>query len=569
MEQFSVSFTLGKASAMHGVNLNHNNRKFTAANVDETRISENLIFKQQDVRDAYHQLFDKALKEYNAKQTRNDRVIRDYYAHMMQSKREEAFYEIVVQFGDCETSPCGSVRGDQAKQMLQSYMRDFQRRNPNLFVFNAVLHLDEASPHLHIDFIPFYTKGRKNGLQKGVSMKAALIEQGFRPRSPKENQLVMWEFAERAEMERVLRTHGMEREDKNVRRRHLSVDDYKLQRETEKLIQRAAAYHACEDAESAEMMQQELIESRRTIAAMEAERRSPYKAFFYASPEKQAWVQQQLDERGIPYRETENGFEAPECYVKMIRRIEQDFKTPRSSVREQLRKDIDKLLMQSQSFEELLRRLEEAHYIVRRGKYISVKPQNYGLFIRLKSLGELYSEAALQNRLSSKLSYEQSISKQLAEAEAVNAPNEVVLKTMRFYIISFSKGYLPVLKKDAQKILTWQNDAELDRLTALNEKINAGATLDTLRDDMAEKENTVRQIERTLNSCNDSHPEMKDQLKAALAQAETALHESAELLTTAEQVLGGTFLQVIGDSERQRREAAYIPNGTKHVGNKL
>lgn len=98
-------------------------------------------------------------------------MIPDYYLHIAESKREEAFYEIVVQFGDCETAPCGSERGDLAKQMLQSYMRDFQRRNPNLFVFNAVLHLNEASPHLHIDFIPFYTKGRKNGLSKGVSMK--------------------------------------------------------------------------------------------------------------------------------------------------------------------------------------------------------------------------------------------------------------------------------------------------------------------------------------------------------------------------------------------------------------
>ena len=108
MEKFSISFTLGKAASQHGANIKHNNRKFTAANVDEKRIADNIIFKQQDVRDAYHQLFDRALQEYNAKQTRRDRVISDYYLHMAESKREEAFYEIVVQFGDCETAPCGS-----------------------------------------------------------------------------------------------------------------------------------------------------------------------------------------------------------------------------------------------------------------------------------------------------------------------------------------------------------------------------------------------------------------------------------------------------------------------------
>lgn len=98
---------------------------------------------------AYHYLFDRILKEYNAKQNRKDRVIHNYFGHMMESKREEAFYEIVVQFGDSVTSPCGSERGDQARQLLECYMRDFQRRNPNLYDFNAVLHMDAASPHLH------------------------------------------------------------------------------------------------------------------------------------------------------------------------------------------------------------------------------------------------------------------------------------------------------------------------------------------------------------------------------------------------------------------------------------
>ena len=421
MEKFSISFTLGKAASQHGANIKHNNRKFTAANVDEKRIADNIIFKQQDVRDAYHQLFDRALQEYNAKQTRRDRVISDYYLHMAESKREEAFYEIVVQFGDCETAPCGSERGDQAKQMLESYMRDFQRRNPNLFVFNAVLHLDEASPHLHIDFIPFYTKGRQNGLSKGVSMKAALIEQGFKPRSPKENQLVMWEFSERAEMEHVLRVHGCERDDKNVHRKHLSVDEFKLQKETAKLIRRAADLRNANV--SADQIQRELAESRKKIAELEAVQSSPLKAFYYSSPDKQAWVQQQLDDRGIPYRETENGFEAQACYVQTIRRIEQDFRAPRTSARDRLREDVDRMLMQSRSFDELLARLERARYEVKRGKYIAVKPQNYGLFIRLKSLGEFYSEAALRNRLSEKLAYEQNLVREMEQAKMKNASN--------------------------------------------------------------------------------------------------------------------------------------------------
>ena len=571
MERFSVSFSLGKASVLHGANPNHNNRKFTAGNVDEKRTADNIVYKQQDVRDAYRQLFDQALQEYNANQKRRDRIIHDYYEHIASSKREEAYYEIVVQYGDCENAPCGSERGEQAKQLLECYMRDFQRRNPNLFVFNAVLHMDEASPHLHIDFIPFYTKGRKNGLSKGVSMKAGLIEQGFKPRSPKENQLVMWEFAERAEMERVLRTHELERDDKELHRKHLSVEEYKVQKETEKMS-RCFRELMCldssdQDAELIAVLKDQIVESRQRITELETERQSPYKSFYYSSPDQQAWVQRQLETQSIPYRETENGFEVPECYAKLIRRIEKDYKAPRSSVRDHMRDEIDRMLMQSRSFDELLQRMKKANYKIKHGKYIAVQPPNCGTFIRLKSLGEFYSETALRNRLKSKIAYENKIARQIQEAQSTNAPNLVVLKTMRFYMISFSGGYMPIRKKNPSHILTWQNDAELDKLTALNAKINEGATLNSLRSDMAEKEEAVRRIEKTRDDCDGSDEETIMKLNASLLLAEKELREAADLLTTAEQVLGGTFLQTVADEERNRKESKYVPNGTKPGGN--
>ncbi len=157
MDRYSISFTLGKASDPHGANLAHNNRKFTAANVHEARSGENITYIMQDVRDAYEQLFAKSVAEYNAKQRQPCRRIHDYYDHIANGNREEPYYEVVVQFGDMKNAPCGSARGEIVREMLDEFMNGFQARNPNLFVFNAVLHLDEASPHLHIDFIPYYT----------------------------------------------------------------------------------------------------------------------------------------------------------------------------------------------------------------------------------------------------------------------------------------------------------------------------------------------------------------------------------------------------------------------------
>jgi hypothetical protein len=98
---------------------------------------------QEDVREAYQKLFGEALAEYNAKQKRGDRKIHDYFYHIANGKREEAFYEIVVQFGDSKTAPVGSENCELAKKLLDEYVRAFQKRNPNLYIFNAVLHLDE------------------------------------------------------------------------------------------------------------------------------------------------------------------------------------------------------------------------------------------------------------------------------------------------------------------------------------------------------------------------------------------------------------------------------------------
>ena len=166
VERFSISFTLGKASAAHGANVNHNNRKFLADNINPAETSHNISYKMQSVESAYQELFGEAVAEYNAAQKRPCRRIADYYSHIANGHREEPFYEAVVQFGDCRTVQSGTQRWYAAQTMLNDYMRDFEKRNPNLFVFNAVMHLDEASPHLHIDFIPFYTKERQRGLKR-------------------------------------------------------------------------------------------------------------------------------------------------------------------------------------------------------------------------------------------------------------------------------------------------------------------------------------------------------------------------------------------------------------------
>ena len=363
-------------------------------------------------------------------------------------------------------------------------------------------------------------------------------------------------------MEDILHRHGYEREDKDAHYPHMTVEQYKASQEVKHMtdaLRRSQPVSVYDDIRELKMR---LAASERREEVLIAQKESPYVSFFYADEEKRSFVLDAIHRRNIPFRETENGFEAQQCYTEEIRQIEKKYR-PQKSSREKLRDDIDMALMQSKDFDEFLVRMKNQRHEIKRGKYLAMRPEFAANFIRVKSLGEFYSEDALRNRLSTKRAYERDLEQRLRQAEETDTPNFRVLKTMRLYIFAFSKGYLPIRRKDPARVLTWKNDAQLDRLTALNEKINNGATIDSLRADMAKKEQAVREIARTIEGDRMSDPEVAAKLNIALKFAQQELQEAADWVTTAEQVLGGTFLQHIGKLEQQRRESEFLENGTK------
>lgn len=483
MEQFSISFTLGKGNMPHGGNIDHNNRYFFAENVHDARSPLNISFERTDIEDAYHQLFDAALEKYNAKQNRPCRMIHDYYDHIASGNREAPFYEVIVQFGDSANAPVGSKRGEIAKQMLIEYMKDFQERNPNLHVFNAVLHMDEASPHLHIDFVPFYTKGRKNGLEKGVSMKAALEEMGFHAKTIKENQLVFWEQAEKKIMDQILQAHGFAHEDKNVTHKHMSVEEYKFMMHDEQLRKRLGNRLGMTNEEKREQQEirAQLAASKSKIATLEKEKKSPYTCFYYSSPDKQSFVQDAMRKEGIHFRETDNGFEVQECFTRRIREIEKTYQAPSSTIRDRLRDDIDRFLLQSHKYDEFIEKLKAANFEVKQGKYLSVKPPYGQRFIRLKSLGNFYDEFSLKNRLKANAVFEDRLTQKIKELENKPSTQLCVLQEITHYNTVAKKGDLPLRRKDQSKYVNWVNDRELDKLLALYKMLKDGMTADDIR----------------------------------------------------------------------------------------
>lgn len=208
--------------------LSHNSRQFIAENVDSSRTPLNVEYRNEDIRAVYHELFDDALAHYNEKQTRRDRVIDDYYEKIRTGKQEKLFEELIIQIGNKDDMNASSENGQLARQMLDEYIQSFQQRNPTLRVFSAHLHMDEATPHLHIDFVPF-TTGSKRGLETRVSLKKALEALGFTGGTKSHTELNQWIEAEKQVLASIMARHDIEWEQKGTHEEHLSVLDYKKQ----------------------------------------------------------------------------------------------------------------------------------------------------------------------------------------------------------------------------------------------------------------------------------------------------------------------------------------------------
>ena len=237
----TISFPKGKG------HLTHNNRDFICNNVVPERTAWNRIYIQEPLKDAYEKCFGQALRDYNAAQKRKDRQKDDYLKEIENSgNKEKTFYENIVQIGKKTDTPVADENGvmtEEAKaaiEVLDRYAKTFQERNPNLYLFNCVMHLDEATPHLHMDYIPV-AHGYKNGMKTRNSLTKAFQQMGFaKAVSRKQNETVAWQEREREYLTELCREQGIEIEVLGVQRDNLSLSEYKaVMREVEELEQQA------------------------------------------------------------------------------------------------------------------------------------------------------------------------------------------------------------------------------------------------------------------------------------------------------------------------------------------
>lgn len=224
----TISFVKGKGS------LRHNNREFIANNIDETRVPWNTVYIQKPLQEVYEEIFGNAVSEYNAKQKRSDRKINDYLTKIKNSgNNEKQFYETVIQIGKRDDTGVLDENGNLSEEakvtrdILDEYARTFQERNSNLILFNAVLHMDETTPHLHMDYIPV-AHGYKTGLSTRNSLTKGLQEMGIAPAvSKSDTETMHWQERERAYISELCKEHEIEIEVLGVDRDSYNIPEYK------------------------------------------------------------------------------------------------------------------------------------------------------------------------------------------------------------------------------------------------------------------------------------------------------------------------------------------------------
>lgn len=224
-----VSMPQGKGSQLHNRRDYEKIGKPIPENIDSSKTAENITLVDKDIRQAYQEIFGDALEKYNSKQKRADRKIESYYDHIQKSKNgEKLFYEDVVQWGSKDDFQNPQTR-ERAKEALVKYVEGFEERNPNLKLIGAYIHMDEASPHLHLDYVPV-AHGYSRGLETRNSLDKAMKQMGFQPEneSRKNNATKLWKESERAVFGEICRSLGLEVEpERKSDRKSLTVEEYK------------------------------------------------------------------------------------------------------------------------------------------------------------------------------------------------------------------------------------------------------------------------------------------------------------------------------------------------------
>lgn len=205
----------------------HNLRKYRSLEYDKENIvilwgTDKLV---QDVKKVYKEQFDDAVREYNKKQTRDDRKIDNYFEKTAKSNKDMAV-ELIFQIGDKEFWDKNPDKRRKMDVAFKEMLNMLQKEAPNLVVANAVIHYDEASPHMHVVAVPV-ADGFKKGMSKQVSKRKVCTKEFL-------ENVLQGRIREYAEGRSFIWIGEFLKGKKKGRNNDLAVKEYKVKKENEK-----------------------------------------------------------------------------------------------------------------------------------------------------------------------------------------------------------------------------------------------------------------------------------------------------------------------------------------------
>lgn len=167
------------------------------------------MWLDRDPKELYQDVFGEALAEFNQKQTRDDRKIEDYYAHIQKDKQRHPLYELII--GVYSKGEKGEVvcSREDSEIILRAFLKNWKQRNPHLELCQVAFHADEQSqsPHCHVVFCPVAT-GYKRGMEKQASLTKALNQQGFFSDGRNSTEQMKWEASENQYLGQLCHSRG-------------------------------------------------------------------------------------------------------------------------------------------------------------------------------------------------------------------------------------------------------------------------------------------------------------------------------------------------------------------------
>lgn len=215
-------------------------------NIDFMKTHKNVVIEDRPIEEVYEACFGAAAEAYNAKQVEKghaERQIPDYLEHVRRDKKLNEMYEFVVQCGNMDDH----LTAEQSVAIYKQWLEDFKEKYGKQFaVKQAIIHLDEATPHMHVEVVPVAES--KRGLSVQNSLNKAVKQAGH---DNYKDMLAGWDKV----LDTAMKDHGLERVagDRDKQMGGVDMRTYKRSMEVQKQTAEAEARLECLQGQIAEL----------------------------------------------------------------------------------------------------------------------------------------------------------------------------------------------------------------------------------------------------------------------------------------------------------------------------